>query len=81
MKRSQTIVSTDIVHKQPRSGVKSHLFDVRSRAEYADGHSAGTVSIPKEQRDAVRARQVLGHYARAETTLNLVCASGLPQAA
>ena len=77
MSSAQNVVHADAVHEHKRSGAKTYLVDVRSPAEYADGHADGAVSIPIEQLDAAGALQVLGPDAGKEATLHLICASGL----
>jgi rhodanese-related sulfurtransferase len=52
------------------------MLDVRTPAEYAEGHAAGAVSIPLDRLDAGRLGRRLGVRAGGEEPLYLICASG-----
>ena len=75
----ETIPVTDPVklHSQMRGGVPAHLVDVRSPAEYADGHAAGALSIPVEEIDATQLKARLGTSAGSSEPIHLICTSGL----
>jgi rhodanese-related sulfurtransferase len=49
----ESIPVTDPVklHGQMRDGRPIHLVDVRSPAEYADGHAAGALSVPTKEKE------------------------------
>ena len=65
------------LHSQMRAGRRIHLVDVRSRAEYADGHAAGACSIPIEEMDAAQLKSRLGGNAGSTEPVHLICTSGL----
>ena len=65
------------LHSQMRVGRPIHLVDVRSSAEYADGHAAGACSIPIDELDATNLNSRLGDGAGSAEPLHLICASGL----
>ena len=75
----ESIPVTDPVklHSQMREGRPIHLVDVRSPAEYADGHAAGAWSIPIDELDATQLRTKLGNDAGSAEPVHLICASGL----
>ena len=62
----ESIPVTDPVklHSQMRDGRPIHLVDVRSPAEYADGHAAGAWSIPIDELDAAQLKSRLGKRCR-----------------
>ena len=65
------------LHSQMRAGRPVHLVDVRSPAEYADGHAAGACSIPIDELDATHLKSRLGNDAGSAEPLHLICTSGL----
>ena len=65
------------LHEQMRAGRPIHLVDVRSPAEYADGHAAGARSIPIDELDAVHLKSRLGNDAGSAQPIHLICTSGL----
>jgi len=76
---TEPIPLTDPVqlHSQMRDGRPTHLVDVRSPAEYADGHAAGAWSIPIDELDATQLKSRLGNGAGSVEPLHLICTSGL----
>lgn len=75
----ESIPVTDPVklHEQMRAGRPIHLVDVRSPAEYADGHAAGAWSIPIDELDAAHLKSRLGNDAGSAQPIHLICTSGL----
>jgi len=75
----ESIPVTDPVklHEQMRAGRPIHLVDVRSPAEYADGHAAGAWSIPIDELDAAHLKSRLGNDAGSVQPVHLICTSGL----
>jgi len=65
------------LHAQMSEGKAVHLIDVRSPAEYQEGHAFGAVSIPVDELNAVRLKTRLGSAAGVGEPLHLICASGL----
>ncbi len=64
------------LHRLMARGQTVHLLDVRTPAEYADGHAAGALSLPLEQVDAHRIRATLDPEAGEKLPVYLICASG-----
>ncbi len=64
------------LHHLIARGETAHLIDVRTPAEYADGHAAGARSLPLDQVDAHRIRGALGAEAGVKAPIYLICASG-----
>lgn len=64
------------VHQLMATNTPIHLVDVRSTAEYADGHAVGAFSVPLEQLDRTRLQADLGDTAGTEQPVYLICASG-----
>ena len=77
MSNAYKTISAGSLYEQMRDGAKPLLVDVRSTAEYADGHVDGAVSIPLDELDGARAQARLGSDAGNRTPLFLICASGL----
>ena len=77
MKGSIPVVSPSKLHAQIAQGALVHLVDVRSTAEYREGHAIGAVSIPIDELDAPLVRTRLGSAAGVVEPLHLICASGL----
>lgn len=77
MTGSVPVVDPVRLHRQMRDGRSAHLIDVRSLAEYADGHAAGACSIPIDELDATRLKYRLGDDAGSVEPVNLICTSGL----
>lgn len=64
------------LHRLMARGQAVHLIDVRSPAEYADGHAVGARSLPLDRVDAQRIRATLDAEAREKQPVYLICASG-----
>ena len=54
MKPRNTFLSLLALNQKTKTGNDIHLLDVRTRAEYADGHAVGALSEPLEELDAKR---------------------------
>ena len=65
-----------VLHYRKSHGDSVHLVDVRTPAEYADGHAAGALSLPLEQLDSTRLGAQLGSEAGRQRPVYLICASG-----
>jgi rhodanese-related sulfurtransferase len=78
MAKPVSVISPATLHQQMREGgAPAHLVDVRSPAEYANGHAAGAVSIPIEEMDAAQLESRFGVNAGLAEPLHLICTSGL----
>ena len=77
MSKEHQKVSAATVQDRMRRSERAHLIDVRSAAEYADGHAAGAVSMPIDKLDRMRVRARLGEDVGKGEPLHLICASGL----
>ena len=64
------------LHRLMARGQAVHLVDVRTAAEYADGHAVGALSLPLDQVDAPRIRATLDAEAGKKRPVYLICASG-----
>lgn len=62
-------------HMQHASG--TNLIDVRTPAEFADGHAQGALSMPLNELSAQHVATKLGMRAGRAETIYLLCASGL----
>jgi rhodanese-related sulfurtransferase len=65
------------LHRLMARGQAVHLVDVRTPAEYADGHAAGALSLPLEQVDARRIKATVDPEAGEKLPVYLICASGM----
>lgn len=77
MKESIPMVSPGELHAQMRQGTPVHLLDVRSTAEYREGHAAGALSVPLELLDAKLLQKRFGPAAGVDEPVHLICAGGL----
>ena len=77
MIESIPVVDPVKLHGQMRDGSSIHLVDVRSPAEYADGHAVGASSIPIDELDATQLKSRLGKDAGSVEPLHLICTSGM----
>ena len=77
MNKEHQKVTAATVQDRMRGSERAHLIDVRSPAEYADGHAAGAVSMPMDKLDRMWVRARLGEDAGNGEPLHLICASGL----
>ena len=66
-----------MVHIKQKKAVPMHLVDVRSEAEFANGHAWGAVSIPLDDLDVVTLKKRLGNSEVENKTLYLMCQSGV----
>lgn len=64
------------VYRMAQEGERFHLVDVRTPAEYSDGHALGAVSEPLDGFDAHRITTRLGEGAGTTSPVYLLCASG-----
>ena len=67
----------DMVHIKQQKEIPLKLVDVRSAAEFADGHARGAVSIPLEGLDIDTLKKCLGDFDAQAQTLYLLCQSGI----
>ena len=65
------------LHRLMARGQAVHLVDVRTPAEYADGHAPGARSLPLDRVDAQRIRETLDAEAGEKQPIYLICASGV----
>jgi len=77
MSKPISATNAAMLHTQMQADRPTHLVDVRSPAEYADGHAIGALSIPIEALDAAQLEARLGVDAGLAEPLHLICASGL----
>jgi len=70
-------VSPDQLHGRIQQGGSVHLIDVRSPAEYREGHAVGAVSMPFDGLDAALVKSRFGPSSGVDEPLYLICASGL----
>lgn len=66
-----------MVHMKQKKEIPMQLVDVRSAAEFADGHARGAVSVPLDELDIVTLKKRLGNSDIQNQTLYLMCQSGL----
>ena len=71
-----SIISPKAVQDMVWQGESVHLVDVRTPAEFAEGHAAGAVSMPLDGLNVKRLSERLGEDAGRHETLHLICASG-----
>lgn len=70
-------ISPGQLHAQITQGEPVHVIDVRSPAEYRDGHAVGAVSMPVDNLDAELVKSRFGPASGVVEPLHLICASGL----
>ena len=70
------MINPKALHQAMGRGDAVSLLDVRSVAEYADGHAAGAVNIPLEQVDPGAVAKRLGAESGTHRPLYLICTSG-----
>ena len=66
-----------MVHMKQKKEMPLKLVDVRSAAEFADGHARGAVSIPLEDLEITTLKNHLGDIEIESQTLYLMCQSGV----
>jgi rhodanese-related sulfurtransferase len=76
MKYSIANIDPRNLHRLMARGQAVHLVDVRTPAEYADGHIEGALSLPLDQVDAQRIEATLDAEAGEKVPVYLICASG-----
>lgn len=66
-----------MVHMKQKKAMPMHLVDVRSAAEFADGHARGAISIPLDELDTGTLKKRLGKRKVETHTLYFMCQSGV----
>jgi rhodanese-related sulfurtransferase len=74
--QSPVTISPEHLHALRRQGESINLVDVRTAAEFADGHAAGSVSVPLDALDSTELKARLGAEIGTAEPLYLICASG-----
>jgi len=77
MQPTISLIAPGALHHMMSKGEAIDLIDVRSAAEFADGHAAGAVNLPAEQANVAAVAARLGSAAGRSRPLYLICASGL----
>jgi len=70
------LIAPGALHQLMAEGTPTALLDVRSTAEFADGHADGARNLPLETADATAVRRLMGDDVGADRPLYLICASG-----
>jgi rhodanese-related sulfurtransferase len=66
-----------MVHMKQKKEIPMQLLDVRSSAEFADGHARGAISVPLDELDKAFLKKRLGNRKAETQTLYLLCQSGI----
>jgi rhodanese-related sulfurtransferase len=77
MDTSIPVTAPSKLHAQIGEGKSVHFIDVRSPAEYHEGHAIGAMSFPVDELNTTRLKIRLGSAAGMGEPLHLICASGL----
>jgi rhodanese-related sulfurtransferase len=74
--QSPATISPENLHALRAQGDPIRLVDVRTSAEFADGHAAGAMSIPLDALDPSELKARFGDETGTTEPLYLICASG-----
>ena len=77
MRNMIPMINPKALHQAMGQGDAISLLDVRSAAEYADGHATGAVNLPLDQINPGAVSERLGAESGNRRPLYLICTSGL----